>query len=108
MFESLEPEFYKLLTTVPRDDDSTNMYTVNVGQCNIQTSVDKTEYEDIHQNALICPGESISEKEQSKISEKKKDNMLIHFSWCTYLIISTRQSEIMYYIIFDIIIELYG
>ena len=42
-----------------RDDDSPHMYTIPVGQCNIQTSVDKSKYEDIHHNELLCPGESI-------------------------------------------------
>ena len=40
-FELREPEFYKLVTTVKRDDDSPNIYTVPVGRCNLQTSVDK-------------------------------------------------------------------
>ena len=41
------------------DDDSPNMYTVPVGRCDIQTSVDESKYEEIHQNSFICPGESI-------------------------------------------------
>ena len=38
-FEFHEPEFYKLVTTVTRDDDSQNVYTVPVGRFNQQTSV---------------------------------------------------------------------
>ena len=70
-FELREPEFYKLVTMVTRDDDSPNMYTVSIGQCYIQTSVDESKYEDIHQNEIICPGESISKWEPNKIPEKK-------------------------------------
>ena len=47
------------MTTVTRDDDSPNIYTVPVGRCDLQTSVDESKYEEIHQNALICPGDSI-------------------------------------------------
>ena len=32
VFELREPEFYKLVTTVTRDDESPNIYTVPVGQ----------------------------------------------------------------------------
>ena len=32
-FELHELEFYKLVTTITRDDDSRNIYTVPVGQC---------------------------------------------------------------------------
>ena len=56
-FELRETEFYKIVTTVTRDDESQNMYNVLVGRCNIHTSVDETKYEEIHQNALIYPGE---------------------------------------------------
>ena len=58
------------MTTVTRDDDSQNIYTVSFGRCNLQTSVDESKYEKIHHNPLICPDESISKKEPSKISEK--------------------------------------
>ena len=37
-------------------------YNVPVGQCNQQTSVEESEYEDKRKNALIIPGESISKK----------------------------------------------
>ena len=43
-FELHEPELYNLVTTVKRDDYNTNIYTVPVGQWDIQTSVDETEY----------------------------------------------------------------
>ena len=59
------------MTKVTHDDDSPNIYTVPVGQYNLQTSVDESKYEEIHQNALICPGRYISKNEPSKISEKK-------------------------------------
>ena len=71
-FELSEPEFYKIVTTVECDDDSKNIYTVPIVQCNLQTSADEYKYEEIHHNTLICPGGSISKKEPSKISEKKK------------------------------------
>ena len=38
-FEFHEPEFYKLVTRVTRDDDSQNIYTLPVGRCNQQKSV---------------------------------------------------------------------
>ena len=66
-----EPEFYKLVTMVTRDDDSPNIYAISVGWCDLKTSVDESKSEEIHQNALTCSGESISKKEPSKISEKK-------------------------------------
>ena len=59
------------MTTVTCYDDSQNIYNVPVGQCNELTSVDESKYEKKRQNSLICPGESISKKEPSKISEKK-------------------------------------
>ena len=33
-FEFCEPELYKLVTTVKRDDDGQSIYTVPVVQCN--------------------------------------------------------------------------
>ena len=62
-----EPEFYNLVTTVTRDDETPEIYTAPVGRYNLQTSVDESKYEEIHHNARICPGESISKKEPSKI-----------------------------------------
>ena len=50
------------MITVTRDDDNQNMYTVPVGQCDLQTSVDNSKYEEIHHNTLIYPGESISKR----------------------------------------------
>ena len=47
------------MTRATRDDDSENIYTVPVGQCNQQTSVYESKYEDKHKNAWIVPGESI-------------------------------------------------
>ena len=69
-FELSEPEFYQLVTTVTRDDDGSNIYTVTVEWCDIQISVDESKYEDIHHNELIFPGGYISKKEPIKISEK--------------------------------------
>ena len=34
-FELREPEFYKLVTTLTRDNDSPHFYTVPVGQCGL-------------------------------------------------------------------------
>ena len=62
-----EPEFYNLVTTVTHDDETPDIYTAPVGRYNLQTSVDESKYEEIHQNARICLGESISKKEPSKI-----------------------------------------
>ena len=59
------------MTRVTRDNDSPNINNVPVGLCNLQRSVNESKYEDIHQNALTYPAESISRKEPSKISEKK-------------------------------------
>ena len=59
------------MTTVTRDDDSTNIYTVPVGQCNQQTSIEESKYEEKRNITLIVPGEYISKKEPIKISEKK-------------------------------------
>ena len=42
-FEFREPEFYNLVTTVTLDDDIKNIYTVTVGQCNHQISVEESE-----------------------------------------------------------------
>ena len=64
-FQLRESEFYKLVTTVTLDDDSTAIYTVSVGRCNGQTSDDESKYEEKRENALIGPGESISKKEPS-------------------------------------------
>ena len=56
---------------VTRDDYSQNIYTVPVGQCNQQTSVEESKYEEKRKNTFIVPVESISKKEPIKISEKK-------------------------------------
>ena len=41
-FEFRDPELYKLVTTITRDDDNQNIYTVLIGQCNEQTSDDES------------------------------------------------------------------
>ena len=51
------------MTTVTRDNDSQNIYTVPVGRCNQQISFEDYKYEDKRKNALIVPVESISNKE---------------------------------------------
>ena len=68
------------MTTVTRDDDGQNIYTVPNGQCNEQTSYDESKYEDKCKNALIDPSESISKKEPSKISENKTMRLYIVLS----------------------------
>ena len=56
------------MTTLTRDDDSQDMYTVPVGLCNQQTSVEESKYEYKCKNAIMVPGESISKKELRNIS----------------------------------------
>ena len=69
-----------------RDNDSPNIYNVPVVRCNLQTSVDESKYQEIHQNALIFPGESISKKEPSKISEKIQFACTLFLVYITYYI----------------------
>ena len=56
------------MTTVTRDDDGQNIYTLPVGRCNQYTSFEESKYEEKRNNALIGPGEFILKKEPSKIS----------------------------------------
>ena len=70
-FEFYEPEFYKLLTTVTRDNDSENIYTLPFGKYNQQASVEESKYEEKRNSVLIVLGGSISKKELRNISEKK-------------------------------------
>ena len=65
------------MTTVTRDDEGQNMYTVPVRQCNQQTSVEESRYEEKPKSALIVPGKSISKKETSKISGNKTIRLYI-------------------------------
>ena len=88
-FELHEPEFYKLVTTVTCDETKYKTYTVPVGRCALHTSVYMPNFVDIHYNAIICLGESNKKEEPSKISDNNKT--YTNFSWCTYLIIFTRQ-----------------
>ena len=60
------------MTTVTRDDDSPNIYTVTFGWFNLQTSVEESKYEDIHQNALICPGGSSQKINQVRYQKKRQ------------------------------------
>ena len=50
------------MTTVTSEDDSQNIYTVPVGQCNQQKAVEESKYEEKRKNALIFPGEYILNK----------------------------------------------
>ena len=59
------------MTTVTREDESQNIYTVPVERCNQQTSVEESRYEEELNNSLIFPCGFISKKEPSKIPEKK-------------------------------------
>ena len=43
------------MTTVTRDDDSPDIYTIPVGRYDIKTSVDDSRYEEIHNNELFFP-----------------------------------------------------
>ena len=63
-----EPGFYNLETTVTRDDDNQNIYTVPVGRCNQQTIFEESKYEEKLKSPLIVPGEYISKKEHRNIS----------------------------------------
>ena len=76
-FEFREPKLYNLVTTVTCDDESRNIYTVPVGRCNQQTSVEDSKYQEKPKCVLIVPGESISNKEPRKIPEMKKMHLYI-------------------------------
>ena len=65
------------VTTLTRDDDSQNIYTLPVGRYNEQTSDDESKYEEKRKNTLIGPSEFISNKEPSNISEKKTMHLYI-------------------------------
>ena len=62
MLLSSEPELYKMVIAVTHDDYGQNIYTLPVGKCNQQTSVEDTKYFEKHNNALIVPCEYISKK----------------------------------------------
>ena len=78
------------MATVTCDETKYKTYTVPVGQCALHTSVYEPNFVDIHHNALICLGESNKKEEPSKISYNN-NKTLTHCSWCTDLIIFTRQ-----------------
>ena len=61
-FDFREPEVYKLVTKVTRDDDSPNIYTVPAGKCNQHTSFEESKYEEKCKSELIVPCESFSKK----------------------------------------------
>ena len=65
------------MTTVTRDYDSLNIYTVRVGRCFELTSVDMFTYEEKNKNTWIGPVESISKKEPRNIPEKKTMRLYI-------------------------------
>ena len=106
-FELREPEIYKLVTTVTRDDDSRNIYTVPVGRCNELTSFDESKYEEKRHNSLICPGESISKKELRKISEKNTVRLYIVPGVPALLYQKVNHNSCIF-IMLGISIELYG
>ena len=62
---------------VTRDDGSQNIYTVPIVICNDQTSVEESKNKEKSKNALIGPGEFISKKEPSNISENKTMRLYI-------------------------------
>ena len=76
-FELSEPELYKLVKTVTYGDESQTIYTVPIGKCNQQTSDEEYKYEEKLKSELIVPGEYISKKEPSKISENKTIRLYI-------------------------------
>ena len=76
-FELREPELYKLVTTVTRDDEIRKKYTVPVGRCNQQTKFEESKCKNKPKSALIVPGASISKKELSKKSVKKPNCLYI-------------------------------
>ena len=75
---------------VTHDDDSPYIYTVPVGGCDELTSVDESKYEEIHQCINFSRWVYIKKGTEQDI--RKKENSLVHCSWCTYLILSTRKS----------------
>ena len=60
------------MTTVRRDGESPNIYTVPFGRCDIQKSVNESKYEEIHHNVLIFPGESISKSTRLRYQKKRQ------------------------------------
>ena len=65
------------MTTVTRDYDSQNIYTVPVGRFNQHKSAEDYKYEEKPKSELIVTGESISKKEPIKILEKKTMHLYI-------------------------------
>ena len=65
------------MTTLTCDDYSQNIYTVPVGQCNQQTSVEESKYEDKPKSVLTVPVGSISKKEPRNLSENKTMRLYI-------------------------------
>ena len=70
-FDFHGPELYKLVTTVTRDYDSQNTFTITVVRLNQQTSVKESKYKKKPKSELIVPSQYISKKELRKMSEKK-------------------------------------
>ena len=65
------------MKTVTHDDYSKKTYTVPVGRCNKQTSVEECKYEEKYKSILIVPGEYIPKKEPIHISVKKTRHLYI-------------------------------
>ena len=68
-----------VVTTVTRDDESQNIYTVPFGWYNQQTSAEEFKYEEKSKSELNVRGEFISKKEPSNIPEKKTMRLYIVF-----------------------------
>ena len=59
------------MTTVTRDYDSQSNFSVPVGRCNQQTSVEDSKCEEKPKSVWIVPGTSISKNGTIKISAEK-------------------------------------
>ena len=84
-----------LVTTVTRDCDSQNIYTVPVGRCNQYTSVEESKYEEKPKSALIL---------FVNISQRINRQPCIHkyfdfHYWCTevawYLIDQVKSNQVL-------------
>ena len=72
------------MTTLTRDDDNRNIYTVLVGRYNELASVHVSKYEEKCHNAIICPGEYISKRNQTRYQKKRQcayTLLLVHLTY---------------------------
>ena len=60
------------MTTVTCYETKHKPYIVPVGRCALHTPVYVPNFLDIHNNSLICLGESNKKEEPNKISDKKR------------------------------------